>query len=84
MVTNDMKRLAGLSAILIMFAASYASGQAQSIATSQSPHAASTFLARIATQRKLEAHPCCSGIRSQPDAYPLRGMHVGVACTACT
>jgi len=79
-----MKRPAGLSVFLILFAASYASGQAQGIATSQSPHGSLT----IPCQNCHTAQGW-KPIRAVPEfdhnqtAYPLRGMHVGVACTAC-
>ena len=79
-----VKRLAALSIILLLLLAPLASGQKQGIATSQSPHG----------NLNIPCQNCHTAqgwkpIRAVPEfdhnqtSYPLRGMHVGVACTAC-
>ncbi len=79
-----LKRLAGLGLLLAMFAATMASSQTPGIATSQSPHG----------NLNVPCQNCHTAqgwkpIRAVPEfdhnqtKYPLRGMHVGVACTSC-
>src|SRR6267154_2028319 len=79
-----MKRLAGLSLLLILFAASYAGGQTQNTATSQSPHGSlSVPCANCHTARGWKPIRAVPEFDHNQTQYPLRGMHVGVACTAC-
>src|SRR5450432_1934108 len=79
-----MKRLAGLSAILILFAASHAVGQTQGIATSQSPHGSLNLpCANCHTAQGWKPIRAVPEFDHNQTAYPLRGMHVGVACTSC-
>jgi len=79
-----MKRLTALSLLLILFAASHASAQAQSVATSQSPHGGlSVPCANCHTAQGWKPIRAVPEFDHNQTQYPLRGMHVGVACTAC-
>ena len=79
-----MRRLAGLSITLLLLVASFSGGQKPGIATSQSPHG----------NLNIPCQNCHTAqgwkpIRAVPEfdhnttSYPLRGMHIAVACVSC-
>ena len=79
-----MKRFATVCWMVILFAALHASGQGQAIATSQSPHGSLNVpCANCHTAQGWKPIRAVPEFDHNQTKYPLRGMHVGVACTAC-